>query len=72
MFNLHSGTSSQQSQMPDPHLSDSLEIITGCGCVNIIVFDMFTAKRGKQTERHDVITAQQTLYSDKLYGFHPF
>lgn len=36
--------------MPDPHLSDSLEIMTGCGCVITIVFDMFAAKNVKQTD----------------------
>ncbi len=41
---LHSGTSWQQSHIPDPHSSESLASITGWGCLMTSVDDMMRLK----------------------------
>lgn len=45
---LHSGTSSQQSHMSDPHSCDSWTTITGWGCLTTIVEDIMATNRMKQ------------------------
>ncbi len=43
---LHSGTSWQQSHIPDPHSSESLASITGWGCLMTSVDDMMPSEGG--------------------------